>query len=74
MANMPSVNVRLISVTMPLELLAQVRSFAATHQMSINDAVRYLLDKALEDVELMPEDYEWIAAEVRKNIAKREGK
>ena len=42
--------------------------------MTTTEFIVWVLDRELSSVELTAEDYEWIAAEVRKNEAKRKGK
>lgn len=71
MSNMPDVNKKFVNSLMPIELIAKIRSKAKERKVTTTDLIVWVLDRELEKVELTPEDYEWIAAEVRKNIQKR---
>lgn len=74
MSNMPDVNKRFVNSLLPLELVAKIRRQASARKMTTTEFIVWVLDRELSSVELTAEDYEWIAAEVRKNEAKRKGK
>ncbi len=71
---MPDVNKRFVNSLLPLELVAKIRRQASARKMTTTEFIVWVLDRELSSVELTAEDYEWIAAEVRKNEAKRKGK
>ena len=74
MANMPDINKRFVNSLLPLELVAKIRRQATARKMTTTEFIAWVLDRELTSVILTAEDYEWIAAEVRKNEAKRKGK
>ena len=73
MSNMPNVNKRFVNSLLPLELIAKIRKQAKARKMTTTELIAWVLDRELASVELTSADYEWIAAEVRKNEAKRKG-
>ena len=73
MSNMPNVNKRFVNSLLPLELIAKIRRQATARKMTTTELIAWVLDRELASVELTSADYEWIAAEVRKNEAKRKG-
>lgn len=74
MSNMPDLNKKFVNSLLPLELVAKIRKEAALRKMSTTEFMVWVLDRQLASIELTSEDYEWIAAEVRKNEAKRKGR
>ena len=71
MSNMPDINKRFVNSLLPLELVAKIRRQAKARKMTTTELIVWTLDRELSSVVLSAEDYEWIAAEVRKNEAKR---
>lgn len=71
MPNMPDINKKFVNSLLPLELVAKIKRKAKELGMTTTELISFLLDRELENVVLSAEDYEWIAAEVRKNLAKR---
>lgn len=74
MSNMPDLNKKFVNSLLPLELVAKIRKEAALRKMSTTEFIVWVLDRQLEKIELTSEDYEWIAAEVRKNETRRKGR
>ena len=75
MANEPAID----KVMLTLQLsVADKRRLAKEAEKrgfeSLSDYVRFLIHEATKDVVLMPEDYEAIADQIRKNQAKRDAK
>ena len=71
MPNQPDTNKKQLGILIPLALFAKIRRAAHDHKMSITDYATWQLSRAISTVELTPEDYEWIADQVRNNINKR---
>lgn len=72
MSNMPDVNKRQVANRLDVELCRKVeKGFTREGDASKNLAYVRALEEATRDIELDDDDYEIIAAEVRKNKSKR---
>lgn len=71
MSNKPDTNKKQLGILIPLTLYAKIKRGAEDHSMSITDYATWSLTNDMQRIELLPEDYEWIADQVKRNLAKR---
>lgn len=71
---MPNVNKRNEGVLLPMSLAAKLRRASIEKGISKSDIIQLALSHELQGVQLTSEDYEWMAAEVKKNESKRNEK
>ena len=71
MMQMPDINKRMESALIPMELSARLRKASETKGISKSDIIQLALTHELQNVQLTSADYEWMAAQVKKNEAKR---
>ena len=71
---MPDVNKRNEGVLLPMSLAAKLRKASNEKGISKSDIIQLALTHELQGVQLTSEDYEWMAAEVKKNEVKRNEK
>lgn len=73
--NMPDINKKFVGSSLPIELVAKLRSLAKKLNMSVNAVIEMILSEELKKrVVLTSEDYQWIADEVKKNELQRKFK
>lgn len=71
MPNMPDINKKFVNSLLSIELVAKIKKRAKELGMTTTELISFLLDRELSTTVLTAEDYEWIAAQVRKNLSKR---
>ena len=68
MPSQPSPDKQMLSVRIKRAEYLRLVKQARRNKMDLADFVRHLIQKATEDIELTPEDYEKIAADIRAYI------
>lgn len=71
---MPDINKKMESALIPMELAARLRRASEEKKISKSDIIQLSLSHELANVQLSSDDYEWMAAEVKKNEEKRNAK
>ena len=68
---MPDINKKMESALIPMELAARLRKASEIRGIAKSDIVYLALMHDLANIELGPEDYQWMKEEVKKNIDRR---
>lgn len=71
---MPDINKRMESALIPMELAARLRHASEIKGISKSDIIQLALSHELQGIQLTSTDYEWMAAQVKKNEIKRNNK
>jgi len=74
MSNMPDITKVFVGAKLPGEIVALARGEARRRGMSLTDFLQFAVQHELErcKARLAPEDAEWLASELRRNIRRRE--
>lgn len=74
MSNMPDITKVFVGAKLPGDIVALARGEARRRCMSLTDFLQFAVQHELEcsGARLRPEDAEWLAAELRRNVMRRD--